>query len=131
MQKGGGCKTDWRWEGKCSSPGGCCKGGRRKSRRKRGGEKKRKRDRIAAWWARTRKKFSRKKKETAVPFIRELMPGREQELRKVRRPQPGSVQPGKTLTPRDKQRAKRRKKRKKSLLWLTHSTRCLTRAPRR
>ena len=36
MQKGGGCKTDWRWEGKCSSPGGCCKGGRRKSRRKRG-----------------------------------------------------------------------------------------------
>jgi len=29
------CKSDWRWQGKCSSPN-CCKGGRRKSRRKKG-----------------------------------------------------------------------------------------------
>jgi hypothetical protein len=106
MQIGGGCKTDFRWEGKCSSPG-CCKGGRRKSRRKRGGQKKRKRDRIKAWF---NKKFSRKKKDAAVPFIRELMPGREKKLRQVRIPQPGPVQPGKTLTTRDKQRAKKKKK---------------------
>ena len=40
MQKGGGCKTDWRWEGKCSSPGGCCKGGRKRRTRRRRRRKK-------------------------------------------------------------------------------------------
>ena len=40
MQKGGGCKTDWRWEGKCSSPGGCCKGGRKRRTRRRRRQKR-------------------------------------------------------------------------------------------
>ena len=40
MQIGGGCKTDFRWEGKCSPPGGCCKGGRRRSRRRKSRRKR-------------------------------------------------------------------------------------------
>ena len=80
MQKGGGCKTDWRWEGKCSSPGGCCKGGRkrrtrRRRRRKKGRGKKHKssptsRDKYSGPERRTLKKKTERrtlKKKTKRP----------------------------------------------------------------
>ena len=64
------CKTDWRWEGKCSSPGGCCKGGRKRRTRRR-----------------RRQKRGRGKKHKSSPTSRDKYSGPERRtLKKTKRP---------------------------------------------
>jgi len=73
MQKGGGCKTDWRWEGKCSSPGGCCKGGRKRRTRRR-----------------RRRKKGRGKKHKSSPTSRDKYSGPERRTLKKKTKRPPS-----------------------------------------